>query len=94
MFAEERTTTDVIGKPPNNPLTMFPIPCAFNSRLVSVNLLYVSNLSVASIHNNVSIEATTAIVTATIHTFSLVNAAKFGKAKPLLISVKDGKLTK
>ena len=36
LFAEERTTTEVIGKPPNRELMMFPNPCAFNSTLVSV----------------------------------------------------------
>ena len=36
LLAEERTTTDVMGKPPKRELTIFPIPWAFNSTLVSV----------------------------------------------------------
>ena len=37
-FAELLTTTEVIGNPPMMELTKFPIPCALNSRLVSVIL--------------------------------------------------------
>ena len=36
LLAEVLTTTEVMGKPPKSELTMFPIPCAFNSTLVSV----------------------------------------------------------
>ena len=35
-FAEVLTTTEVIGKPPIKEETKLPIPCAFNSKLVSV----------------------------------------------------------
>ena len=36
LFAEVRTTTDVIGKPPKSELIIFPMPWAFSSTLVSV----------------------------------------------------------
>ena len=38
LFAEVLTTTEVMGKPPSNELIKLPIPCAFNSTLVSVYL--------------------------------------------------------
>ncbi|MNV88119.1 hypothetical protein D3C71_1822960 [compost metagenome] len=38
-FADERTITDVKGRPPRSPLVMLPIPCATSSRLVGVFLL-------------------------------------------------------
>ena len=32
-FAELRTITEVTGRPPINPATILPTPCAINSRL-------------------------------------------------------------
>ena len=64
MLAELLTITCVIGIPPISPEMIFPIPWAFNSRLVGVTFFSGSNLSVASTHNNVSKLATIAITTA------------------------------
>ena len=36
LFADVLTITEVNGSPPNKELNIFPIPCAFNSTLVSV----------------------------------------------------------
>ena len=65
IFAELRTITWVIGNPPKNPLTIFPIPCAFNSWLVGVENFSGSYLSVASTESKVSKLPTKAIVMAT-----------------------------
>src|SRR5690606_20672222 len=78
ILAEDLTTTDVIGNPPNAPLIRFPIPCAFNSTLVSTKRFMGSILSVASMHSNVSIEATMVMVTATIQTFGFAIESKDG----------------
>src|SRR6188768_3839066 len=78
LFAEVRTTTDVIGNPPINEHIIFPIPCALNSTLVLVYRLWTSILSAASMHNSVSIEATIAIVIPTTQTCGFVNPAKLG----------------
>ena len=97
LFADVLTTTDVIGKPPKSELNILPMPCAFNSTLVSVYLFWGSILSAASIHNKVSMEATIAMVNPTIQTFELVNPDKFGVVKIFLNSLKllgIGKLTK
>ena len=91
------TTTDVIGKPPISELKILPIPCAFNSTLVLVYLFCASILSEASMHNKVSIEATTAIVMATIQTFEFEIAVKSGVTMIFFNSSKEvgtGKLTK
>src|SRR5690554_1844898 len=75
-LADERTTTDVIGSPPNKELIRFPVPCAFNSRLVLVNRFCGSIRSEASIHKSVSIEAIMAIVNATVQTSLLAKLEK------------------
>ena len=72
-FADERTITDVIGKPPSIPEIVFPIPCAMSSLFVGDTRLIGSNLSTASKLNSVSKLATTAMVKATVHTCLLVN---------------------
>ena len=79
MFAELRTITCVIGKPPINPEITFPNPCAFNSRLVGVILLSGSNLSVASTQSKVSKLPTTAMTIATVQTAGLNTDEKSGK---------------
>ena len=96
-FAELRTTTDVMGKPPIKPLSILPIPCAFNSKLVSVILRLLSNRSDASMHNRVSIDATTAMVAPAIQTCILVKPFKLGKVIRFLYSLKvvgTGRFTK
>ena len=96
-FAELLTTTDVIGNPPITELKIFPIPCALNSRLVSVILLFVSKRSEASIHNKVSIDATMAMVAPTIQTFMFKNPPKSGNVTKFLNSSKlvgTGRVTK
>ena len=80
IFAELRTMTWVTGSPPNNPETIFPAPCATNSRLVGVTRLSGSILSVASTHNNVSSEATIAIVAPKIQTSPRNKPPKSGVA--------------
>src|SRR5690606_31585677 len=91
------TITEVIGKPPNKPLSMLPTPWAFNSVLVFVYRFKGSNLSAASIQSNVSILATAAIVNATTHTSVLPIWEKSGKLncdkKPAKLSA-TGRLTR
>ncbi len=55
-----RTTTEVKGRPPKSPDSIFPPPCANNSLFGGVCLLCLSNLSTASMFSNVSKEATVA----------------------------------
>jgi hypothetical protein len=57
-----------MGNPPIRPEIRFPIPCAFNSKLVGVTLLLGSNLSAASVLNKVSKLAIIAIVNARTYT--------------------------
>src|SRR5690554_2316625 len=61
-LAEDRTTTEVMGRPPKAPLIMLPIPWARSSTLVLTKRFKGSILSVASIQSNVSIEATIVMV--------------------------------
>ena len=96
-MAEDLTTTDVIGKPPIKEETTLPIPWAFNSKLVSVILLWTSILSDASMQSSVSIDATIAIVAPKIQTFGLVNPEKSGKVTRFFKSSADwgtGRFTK
>ena len=67
-LADERTTTEVMGRPPMSELTMLPAPCERNSRLVSVMRRRVSRRSAASMQSRVSIEATMAMVMPVIQT--------------------------
>ena len=62
IFAELRTITWVIGKPPIIPLKIFPTPWAFSSLLVGVLFFFGSSLSVASTDSIVSRLPTKAIV--------------------------------
>src|SRR5690554_3357457 len=97
ILAEVLTTTEVMASPPKRPLIMLPIPCAFNSVLVLVKRFMGSSLSEASIHSKDSMEATMAMVTATIHTSGLEMPAKLGVIMMLLKSSTErgtGKLTK
>src|SRR4051794_41147236 len=63
MLTELRTITVVIGSPPISPETRFPIPWDHSSRLGFEVRRCGSSLSVASRFNNVSSDATAAIVT-------------------------------
>ena len=97
LLAEVLTTTEVIGNPPNKELTIFPNPWALSSTFVSVYLFWASILSLASMHSNVSIDATIAIVNAIIQTLEFVIAEKSGITIKFLNSIKvvgTGKLTK
>ena len=88
ILAELRTITWVNGRPPISPDTMFPRPCAFNSLLVGVTLLFGSSLSVASTQSNVSKLATMASTIAIFQTSILVIAEKSGKVNWLKNSIK------
>ncbi|MCY1532403.1 hypothetical protein D9M68_676780 [compost metagenome] len=77
-FAELRTITEVIGKPPNIPLVILPTPWAMSSRFVGVTRLMGSILSTASTPKRVSRLATIAMVPATIQTCLLLMAEKSG----------------
>ena len=70
-----------MGKPPNKPLTIFPIPCALSSLLAGVTRFCGSILSVASALSRVSILATSAITSAVFQTNGLDMAEKRGKVK-------------
>ena len=78
ILAEDLTITCVTGRPPINPDTILPAPCATSSLLVGVTLFRGSNLSVASTHNNVSRLATRAIVKAVTQIAGFVIPEKFG----------------
>ena len=80
-LADVLTITDVIGNPPISPEKIFPTPCAFNSRLVGVTLLYGSNASAASIFSSVSRLATIASVRPVVHTCGRDRYSNFGKIK-------------
>src|SRR5450432_632933 len=88
-LADPLTITDVSGNPPNNPERIFPIPCAFNSRFAGVLLFNGSSLSTASIPNRVSILATNAIVSPTVHTSALFKYSHLGNIKKLLKDAKS-----
>src|SRR5688500_2608292 len=78
LFADVRTTTDVIGNPPIRALIILPTPCALSSTLVSVYLFGASMRAAASIQSNLSLDATTAMVAPTLQTLWPVNASKSG----------------
>ena len=80
-LAELLTTTEVSGSPPINPDTIFPMPCAFSSRLAGDTLFKGSSLSTASMPNKVSRLATMARVIAVIHTSGLLRNRISGKVK-------------
>ncbi len=90
MFAEVLTITDVNGKPPINPETIFPMPWALSSLFVGVTRLYGSISSDASMFNNVSRLAIKAMVSAVVHTADNEIALKSGdlkkEKKPLNVS--------
>src|SRR5690606_7049766 len=77
-FADDRTTTEVMGNPPKAPLFILPIPWARNSTFVLTKRFKGSILSVASIHSKVSIEATMVMGTATTQTPGSATASKEG----------------
>src|SRR5690606_36682391 len=70
-FADDRTITDVIGKPPKKPLVMFHTPWAISSLFVGELRFKGSILSMASMLNKVSKLAIMASVSATVHTSGL-----------------------
>src|SRR5678815_2925068 len=80
-LAEERTITEVMGRPPINPEIILPMPCAFSSRSLLVTLWYGSRSSTASILNSVSRLATNARVMPVIQTSLFKKLLKSGRVK-------------
>ena len=78
-----RTITLVTGKPPINPATELPIPCANNSLLVLVILRSGSRLSIASILSNVSNDAINAMTMPYTITVPFKKPLKSGRVKKL-----------
>ena len=89
-FADERTITDVTGRPPIMPETMLPPPCAINSQFLSVVRRCGSSSSTAFTLNSDSRLATIASVSAVTHTALLPIAVKSGSVnrptKPEMLS--------
>src|SRR5271167_2733898 len=94
-FADVRRTTEVIGRPPIIPETMFPTPWAHSSRFGEEIRRNGSIRSAASSESSVSILATIAMVPATVQRPGIDRAEKSGKESSLSRSWKDpaGKLT-
>ena len=78
MFAELRTMTCVIGKPPIRPDSVLPAPWANSSRLGGVTRFWGSSLSVASRQSSVSRLPTTAMVAAMTQTRGSLSALHAG----------------
>ena len=60
MFADERATSEIIGKPPKNATNVLPIPVAIKSLLAFDFRLNGSNISIALTVNKDSSEPTKA----------------------------------
>jgi hypothetical protein len=63
MFADERTISEIIGKPPISPASAVPTPVARRSRLMSVRSLIGSSDSTAFALSIDSIDPTSANIT-------------------------------
>ena len=78
-LAEDRTITEVTGKPPIMPETMLPLPCASNSQFLSVERRRGSISSTAFTLSSDSRLATIASVAAVVHSAAVPICEKSGK---------------